>query len=217
MSKESAPSIHLTILTISKELNLARPQECLSLFLRNVDLAMEDFKKQIQVYIEAELYKAIDERKELLMQINSDLQSIVWDRHLIKMLNGNYKIFVEFLDIFEKKEFFGIEKTLIKCFKKTDNKDYFEGILQSFQDIFDNTNSAKYTSRDIWFKMFGVNLFKEFSNYSYICWERVVVDLKQDKPLDFPCLNDILRTVETCENSLPVNKIEFLKKLKLID
>lgn len=178
---------------------------------------MEDFKKQFQAYIEAEICKAKDERKELLMQMNSDLKSIVWDRHLIKMLDGKYKIFVEFLDIFEKKDFFGVEKKLIKCFKKIDDKEYFEAIWQAFQDIFDNTNSAKYTSRDIWFKMFSKNLYKEFPNYSYICWEKVIVDLKEEKPLDFPCLNDILQRIEKVEISLPVQQVDFLKKLKLIN
>jgi len=217
MNKESAPSIHLTILTLSEKLNFVKPQECLSLFLRNVNLAMEDFRKQFQVYIESELLNAKDERRELLIQNNSKLKSFAWDRHLIKMLDGEYKIFIEFLTIFEKKEFFGVEKTLIKCFKKTDNKGYFEVILQAFQDIFDNTNSAKYTSRDIWFKMFSKNLHKEFAKYPYICWEKIIVDLKEEKPIDFPCLNEILQRMDKIEVTLPVQQVEFLKKLKLID
>lgn len=178
---------------------------------------MEDFKRQFQTYIESELCNAKDERRELLLVINSDLRSILWERKLIKMLDGEYKIFTEFLNVFKKKEFFGPEKTLIRCFKKSDNKAYFEAILQAFQDIFDNTNSAKYTSRDVWFKMFGVNLLKEFANYSYICWEKIIVDLKEEKPLDFPCLNDILQRMEKAEASLPVRQVEFLKKLKLIN
>ena len=131
-------------------------------------------------------------------------------------LNGNYKIFNEFLNVFQKKEYFGLEKKLLKIFQTTNEWSLFEKVLTNFRNIFDNSNSAKYTSRDTWFQIFGENLYKEFSKYCYISWEKIILDLQEEKPLDFPCLNDILRKVEKIENALPIKEIKFLKTLGIL-
>ena len=137
----------LTLLIISNELQQAKPQECWDLLFNKINSTMEDFKTQFENYIQNELQTAKDERKELLLVVNSELKSIVWKLKLVQMLNGNYKIFNEFLDVFQKKEYFGLEKKLLKIFQTTNEWNLFEKVLTNFRNIFDNSNSAKYTSR----------------------------------------------------------------------
>jgi hypothetical protein len=204
---------------ISNKLSLKCPQEVFLVLHKNTQQAMEDFKVQFMSYIETELQTASLERKELLLVTKSEIQSIVWEMRLIKMLNGQYQIFNEFLNKFQKKEYFGSEKDIVRHFKPANiikNKERFLSILNSLRKVFENTNSAKYANVDKWFDMFSDNLKDEFENYPYICWERVVIALKKEKPLDFPSLNEILKRLEFYEASFQKPQIEFLQKIGVL-
>ncbi len=216
LTNTKTTSTVLTLLTISSELSLKDPQEVFLVLHKNTQRAIEDFKAQFISYIETELQTASLERRELLLVTRSELQSAVWEVRLIKMLNGQYQIFNEFLGKFEKKEYFGSEKSIIKSFKASNNPDLCSKIAQSFQKIFENTNSAKYANVDKWFNMFSENFGEEFGNYPYICWERVVIALKKEKPLDFPSLNEILKRLEFYESSFQKPQIEFLQKIGVL-
>jgi hypothetical protein len=204
---------------ISNKLSLKDPQEVFLVLQKNISITMEDFKVQFISYIETELQTASLERKELLLVTRSELQSVVWEMRLIKMLNGKYQIFNEFLGKFQIKEYFGSEKDIVRHFKSANiakNKERFLSILNSLRKVFENTNSAKYANVDKWFDMFSENLKDEFENYPYICWERVVITLKKEKPLDFPSLNEILKRLEFYEASFQKPQIEFLQKIGVL-
>jgi hypothetical protein len=209
-------STALTLQTISNELSLKDPQEVFLVLQQNTQRAMEDFQEQFISYIDIELQTASLERKELLLVVKSELQSKIWEMRLIKMLNGQYQILNEFLKKFERKEYFGSEKSIIKSFKASNKPELVQKIAKSFQKIFENTNSAKYANVDKWFNMFVENLTEEFGNYPYICWERVVIALKKEKPLDFPSLNEILKRLEFYESAFQKPQIEFLQKIGVL-
>lgn len=215
--KTNMKSEILTLITVSKELKLAKPQEVLTVFLKSIKRALEDFKNQFQEYINQELTTAESERKELLLVIRSHLNSLIWEKRLLDMQSGNYKIFNEFVLIFTRNNYFNGEQAIAKYFQKKDDARLLAKITEGLKIVFENTNSAKYANVDKWFEMFARNLAEEFANYSYICWEKVLLDLKDEKPLDFPSLNEILRKLEKIEINLCKNEVEFLKKLKLID
>lgn len=180
---------------------------------------MEDFKLQFIEYVESQLINSINERRELLLVVRSELNSIIWEIRIIKMLDGEYQIFNEFIKVFIKKEYFGSEKDIIQYFKPITiekNKNRFLLILNSLKKIFENTNSSKYANVDKWFDMFSNNLKDEFENYRYICWERIVIALKKEKPLDFPSLNEILKRIEFYESAFKKEEIEFLQKIKVL-
>ena len=214
ISKQLEP---LKLMTISKELSLQDGNDVFDVFTKNIDLFFDDFKMQFQEYLDKELITASNERMELIRIVRSELANIVWELRLIKMLDGEYKFFNEFLSVYQPKEYFGLEKSIVKYFEKKDIPELFMIILEQFKIIFENTNSAKYKNVDQWFEMFTRNLQEEFPNYCYICWERIICKLKSEKPLDFPCLNDILKTVDIYNKTFPIDKVRFLKKLKLID
>lgn len=180
---------------------------------------MEDFKLHFMQYVNEQLLKATEERRELLLIVRSELNSVVWELRLMKMLDGKYQIFNEFVTIFEKKECFGVEKDIVRHFKPANiikNQDRFLAVLNSLRKIFENTNSAKYANVDKWFDMFSNNLKDEFENYPYICWERVVIALKKEKPLEFPSLNEILKRLEFYESAFQKPQIEFLQKIGVL-
>ncbi len=204
---------------ISNKLSLKDPQEVFLVLYKNTQRAIEDFKAQFISYIETELQTASLERRELLLVTRSELQSILWEMRLIKMLNGKYQIFNEFLGKFQIKEYFGSEKDIVRHFKSANivkNKERFLSILNSLRKVFENTNSAKYSNVDKWFDMFSDNFKDEFENYPYICWERVVIALKKEKPIDFPSLNEILKRLEFYEVSFQKPQIEFLQKIGVL-
>jgi hypothetical protein len=186
------------------------------LFFKNIGLAFADIKKQLEAYIASELTTAQEERHELLLAINSKLSGMLWEQKLMQMLNGNYKIFNEFLQVFKPKKYFTDEIVLIDLFKKTDDIGLFEVIVNNFEKFFHRTNSAKYTSRDIWFTMFAKGIGEEFSKYPYICWETILITLQEEKPLEFPCLNDILRRMDALSMNTTQEQITFLIKIKAI-
>jgi hypothetical protein len=209
----------LTLEVISNDLNLKAPQDVFKVFNSSVSTAMEDFKKQFQGYIENQLLSAEDERRELLLVVASELKSIMWNARLLKMLHGDYKIFNEFCTHFAKGDYFGCEIDILRFLKPLDimqHKERFLEILNSLNKIFENTNSAKYSSRDTWFDMFSSNIMDEFEKYPYICWEQIVCELKHEKPSEFPCLNDILKRLEKIKISLPLQELSFLKTIKVI-
>lgn len=213
----------MSLSTSSELSNIKKPQDCLQLLLQNINKAMVDFKEQFENFIDAESEKVLtdkqkQERKELLLEVRSKLRSIVWKANLIKMLDGEYLIFNEFVEKgFERKQFFGKEKILINVFKKSQDVERQKQINSVFNNIFSRTDTAKYPDSPIKFVRFSENLAEEFSNYSYICWEKVVLDLKDEKILEFPSFNAVLRRVEDVEKTLPIAEIKFLKELKLID
>lgn len=217
------PLILRNLFSNSELLNIKKPQDYSKLLLENINKAMVDFKEQFEKYIEAEIQEVIADsgkqaRKELLLVVRSEVQSIVWKTKLIKMLDGEYLIFNEFVKKgFERKQFFGKEKILINTFQKTNNPESLASIVFDFKNIFSRTETAKYSTSPILLAKFLMNLREEFSNYSYICWERVVLDLQDEKILEFPSFNAVLRRVAGAEKSLPVAEIKFLKELKLID
>lgn len=131
------------------------------------------------------------------------------------MQQGRYKIFREFKIATKFQNAFSSEQNLVKYFVKKDNKQLALKITEGFKVIFENTNSAKYANVDKWFEMFATNLEEEFGNYTYIAWEKVLIDLRKEKPLDFPPLNDILRRVEKV--AIPTKEVAFLKELNLIN
>ena len=161
--------------------------------------------------------EASGERLELIRVVNSELNSVCYTYRIMKMSDNGDKLYNEFLEVFVPKEYFGIEQKLAKYFQKKEEPAVYSNILEQFQTLFNNTNSAKYPSADKIFEIFAKNLFEEFPNYCYICWERVICQLKEELRSEFPCLNDILQMVKKYETALPVMEVEFLKKLKLID
>ena len=209
----------LTLEVISNELSLKDPQDIFLVLQKNTSNAMEDFKLHFMQYVNEQLLKATEERRELLLIVRSELNSVVWELRLMKMLDGKYQIFNEFVTIFEKKECFGVEKDIVRHFKPANiikNQDRFLAVLNSLRKIFENTNSAKYANVDKWFDMFSNNLKDEFENYPYICWERVVIALKKEKPLEFPSLNEILKRLEFYESAFQKPQIEFLQKIGVL-
>lgn len=161
--------------------------------------------------------EASGERLELIRVVNSELNSNAFPYRIIKMSDNGYILYNEFLEVFVPKKYFGIEQKLAKYFEITDEPEIYGYILAQFQTLFNNTNSAKYPSADKIFEIFANNLYEEFPNYCYICWERVICQLKEELRSEFPCLNDILQMVKKYETALPVMEVQFLKKLKLID
>jgi hypothetical protein len=210
-------SVQLKLMIISNELQLEKPTAVWTLFVKNIQNTLNDFKQQFQDFLAKELTIANNERMELIRVLNSELNSVVWEKRMIKMSEGNYKLYNEFLQIFKPKKYFDTEKVLAKYFQKKSEPALFSIILEQFKNIFENTNSAKYANIDRWFEMFAKNLQEEFQNYPYICWEMVICKLREQKLLDFPCLNDILKRVENFESCLPTKEVVFLKKIKLID
>jgi hypothetical protein len=202
------------LVNISKNLQLSSPLKAWELFRNNINSAFSDIRKQFQEFIISEMAEASGERLELIRVVNSELNSPVYTYRIMKM---SYKLYNEFLEVFVPKEYFGVEQKLAKYFQKKEEPAVYSNILEQFQTLFNNTNSAKYPSADKIFEIFAKNLFEEFPNYCYICWERVICQLKEELRSEFPCLNDILKMVKKYETALPVMEVEFLKELKLID
>jgi hypothetical protein len=202
------------LVNISKNLQLSSPLKAWELFTNNINSAFSDIRKQFQEFIISEMAEASGERLELIRVVNSELNSPVYTYRIMKM---SYKLYNEFLEVFVPKEYFGVEQKLAKYFQKKEEPAVYSNILEQFQTLFNNTNSAKYPSADKIFEIFAKNLFEEFPNYCYICWERVICQLKEELRSEFPCLNDILKMVKKYETALPVMEVEFLKELKLID
>ena len=202
---------------LSNDLSLKDPQDVFLVLQKNISIAMEDFKLQFMSYVNEQLVNATEERKELLLIVRSEINSIVWELRLMKMASGSYQIFNEFKKIFKKKEYFGSEVDIIQYFAPV-IKDHSRimDIANSLRKIFENTNSAKYANVDKWFDMFSDNVVEEFGNYPYICWERVIIALKKEKPLDFPSLNEILKRLEFYESAFQKPQIEFLQKIGVL-
>jgi hypothetical protein len=166
--------------------------------------------------VESELLNATNERKELLLVVRSELKSIMYAKRLMKMQIGNYKIFQEFLEKYQAKKYFDGEERVLKYFAKKTDEQLILKILEGFKVVFENSNSAKYANVDRWFEMFSRNLAEEFGNYPYIQWEMVLLDIKDEKPLDFPSLNAILRRLDKMQTLLLQDEVEFLKKVNII-
>jgi hypothetical protein len=229
LTPTATQSSQLMLVNISKNLQLSSPLKAWELFINNINSAFSDIRKQFQEFIISEMAEASSERLELIRVVNSELNSPVYTYRIMKM---SYKLYNEFLEVFVPKEYFGIEQKLAKYFQKIEEPEVDSNdmkinnnreailrlyILEQFQTLFNNTNSAKYPSADKIFEIFAKNLFEEFPNYCYICWERVICQLKEELRSEFPCLNDILKMVKKYETALPVMEVEFLKELKLID
>ena len=214
MTPTATQSSQLMLVNISKNLQLSSPLKAWELFINNINSAFSDIRKQFQEFIISEMAEASGERLELIRVVNSELNSPVYTYRIMKM---SYKLYNEFLEVFVPKEYFGVEQKLAKYFQKKEEPAVYSNILEQFQTLFNNTNSAKYPSADKIFEIFAKNLFEEFPNYCYICWERVICQLKEELRSEFPCLNDILKMVKKYETALPVMEVEFLKELKLID
>lgn len=214
MTPTATQSSQLMLVNISKNLQLSSPLKAWELFTNNINSAFSDIRKQFQEFIISEMAEASGERLELIRVVNSELNSPVYTYRIMKM---SYKLYNEFLEVFVPKEYFGVEQKLAKYFQKKEEPAVYSNILEQFQTLFNNTNSAKYPSADKIFEIFAKNLFEEFPNYCYICWERVICQLKEELRSEFPCLNDILKMVKKYETALPVMEVEFLKELKLID
>lgn len=202
-------------MTISNKLDNVKHTELWGYFVNKINKAFALVKENFEEFISKELLNAVHERRELLLIVKSELQSIVWELRMIKMQEGKYQIFSEFQKQFSLTNYFGAEKELIRCFTKTNRVELIKKIIEAFKIIFENTNSSKYANVDKRFEMFARNLSEEIPNYSYIAWEKLLVELREEKPLDFPSVNEILRRVEKTE--IPIKKVEFLKELKLID
>jgi hypothetical protein len=214
LTPTATQSSQLMLVNISKNLQLSSPLKAWELFTNNINSAFSDIRKQFQEFIISEMAEASGERLELIRVVNSELNSPVYTYRIMKM---SYKLYNEFLEVFVPKEYFGVEQKLAKYFQKKEEPAVYSNILEQFQTLFNNTNSAKYPSADKIFEIFAKNLFEEFPNYCYICWERVICQLKEELRSEFPCLNDILKMVKKYETALPVMEVEFLKELKLID
>jgi hypothetical protein len=214
LTPTATQSSQLMLVNISKNLQLSSPLKAWELFINNINSAFSDIRKQFQEFIISEMAEASGERLELIRVVNSELNSPVYTYRIMKM---SYKLYNEFLEVFVPKEYFGVEQKLAKYFQKKEEPAVYSNILEQFQTLFNNTNSAKYPSADKIFEIFAKNLFEEFPNYCYICWERVICQLKEELRSEFPCLNDILKMVKKYETALPVMEVEFLKELKLID
>jgi hypothetical protein len=213
LTPTATQSSQLMLVNISKNLQLSSPLKAWELFTNNINSAFSDIRKQFQEFIISEMAEASGERLELIRVVNSELNSPVYTYRIMKM---SYKLYNEFLEVFVPKEYFGVEQKLAKYFQKKEEPAVYSNILEQFQTLFNNTNSAKYPSADKIFEIFAKNLFEEFPNYCYICWERVICQLKEELRSEFPCLNDILKMVKKYETALPVMEVEFLKELKLI-
>jgi hypothetical protein len=214
--KTKITSTPLTLQTISNELQLKEPQDVFLVLQKNISTAMEDFKLQFMEYVNLQLIDSTEERRELLLIVRSEINSVVWEMRLMKMASSGYQIFNEFIKKYQINEYFGSEKSVIRYFKPSNVPELISKITTGLKTVFENTNSAKYANVDKWFDMFSSNLKDEFENYPYICWERIVIALKKEKPLDFPSLNEILKRLEFYESAFQKPQIEFLQKIGVL-
>ena len=212
------PLMGLILTTVSDNLQLDKPTDCWSLFESNIEKTFVNIKTELESFLDKEISKLqIEqiERRELLFANKNKLQSPVWRQHIMKMHNEKFVLFQECVKQAQWKSIFSHEQQLTRYFVKKDTEILILKTTDAFKTIFERTNSAKYKNVDIWFEMFANSLSEAFQEYPYICWERVVLQLKEEKPLDFPAFNDILRRMDKL--NVPVKEVDFLKELKLID